>query len=127
MTNSERPINFKYCWVLLQDDHSQKRKVNQSSRETLTGQPIQHCEWGSHSAGMWYPWRAGVPSISIPNPLTVSLITLLFYKSTHKGFVCFYYLKGVELLSIEKEHTGGSRYGSRGTTSEARSITLHIF
>ena len=93
-----------------------KKYVNQLSRETLTGQPIQHCEWGSHSAGMWYPWRAGVPSISIPTPLSVSLLTLLFYKSTHKkGLVRFYYSKGVKLLFIEKEHTGGSGYGFKST------------
>ena len=33
--------------------------------EKLTGQPIQQREWGSHSAGMWNPWEAGVPWISI--------------------------------------------------------------
>lgn len=35
-----------------QTNQTRKIKQNKDMKESLTGQPIQHCEWGSHSAGM---------------------------------------------------------------------------
>lgn len=53
-----------HCWVQNFEQNMQKPT---NSISILTGQPIQHREWRSHSAGMWYPRAAGVPSITISN------------------------------------------------------------
>ncbi|RWW33106.1 hypothetical protein BHE74_00002736 [Ensete ventricosum] len=68
-------------WISISTWTSEKGRRKKEGRNhwAPTGQPIQHCRWGSHSASRWKPSSAGFSSkhFDIPFPSACLLPSIL--------------------------------------------------